>query len=70
MTYLDHAASTRVRPEVLEAMLPFYGETFANPSSAHGPGRAARAIKVESDDTPSWRRLLIEVTCAGVPTSS
>src|SRR5688500_5258864 len=43
MPYLDHAASTRVRPEVLEAMLPFYGETFGNPSSAHGYGRAARA---------------------------
>ena len=42
-TYLDHAATTPVRREVLEAMLPFYGEQFGNPSSAHAFGRAARA---------------------------
>src|SRR5712691_11517477 len=43
-TYLDHAATTPVRPEVLEAMLPYLGaETFGNPSSAHRFGRAARA---------------------------
>jgi len=42
--YLDHAATTPVRPEVLEAMLPFLGvEAFGNPSSAHRVGRAARA---------------------------
>jgi cysteine desulfurase len=42
--YLDHAATTPVRPEVREAMLPFLGEeAFGNPSSAHAPGRAARA---------------------------
>jgi len=40
--YLDHAATTPVRPEVLEAMLPFLGGTFGNPSSAHAFGRAAR----------------------------
>jgi cysteine desulfurase len=43
VVYLDHAASTRVRPEVLDAMLPFYGERFGNPSSAHAFGRDARA---------------------------
>lgn len=43
-TYLDHAATTPVRPEVLEAMLPYLGvEAFGNPSSAHRFGRAARA---------------------------
>src|SRR3989442_342321 len=42
--YFDHAATTAVRPEVLEAMLPFLGpEAFGNPSSAHRFGRAARA---------------------------
>lgn len=41
--YLDHAATTPVRPEVLEAMLPFLGGTYGNPSSAHRFGRAARA---------------------------
>lgn len=41
--YLDHAATTPVRPEVLEAMLPYLGPTFGNPSSAHRFGRNARA---------------------------
>jgi cysteine desulfurase len=42
--YLDHAATTPVRAEVLEAMLPYLGaETFGNPSSAHRFGRAAKA---------------------------
>jgi cysteine desulfurase len=42
--YLDYAATTPVRPEVVEAMLPFLGaQAFGNPSSAHRYGRAARA---------------------------
>src|SRR5918992_1406224 len=42
--YLDHAATTPVRPEVLEAMLPYLtAQSFGNPSSAHRFGRAARA---------------------------
>ncbi|MGH7509911.1 MAG: cysteine desulfurase family protein [Gemmatimonadales bacterium] len=42
--YLDYAATTPVRPEVLEAMLPYLtAQTFGNPSSAHRFGRAARA---------------------------
>jgi cysteine desulfurase len=42
--YLDHAATTPVRPEVLEAMLPYLGAaSFGNPSSTHRFGRAARA---------------------------
>jgi cysteine desulfurase len=40
--YLDHAATTTVRPEVLEAMLPLLGAGY-NPSSIHAEGRAARA---------------------------
>ena len=44
ITYLDNAATTPVRPEVLEAMLPYLGkDAFGNPSSAHRFGRAARA---------------------------
>ncbi len=44
LTYLDNADTTPVRPEVLEAMLPYLGkEAFGNPSSAHRFGRAARA---------------------------
>ena len=42
--YLDYAATTPVRPEVLEAMLPYLSEAaFGNPSSAHRFGRTARA---------------------------
>src|SRR5690242_14153718 len=42
--YLDHAATTPVRSEVLEAMMPYLtDQTFGNPSSAHRFGRAARA---------------------------
>jgi cysteine desulfurase len=41
--YLDHAATTPVRPEVFEAMRPYLTTTFGNPSSAHSFGRAARA---------------------------
>jgi cysteine desulfurase len=40
--YLDHAATTPLRAEVLESMLPYLGGTFGNPSSAHAWGRAAR----------------------------
>ena len=41
--YLDHAATTPVRPEVLEAMLPLLGANGYNPSSLHAEGRDARA---------------------------
>ena len=41
MRYLDHAATTPVRPEVLEAMLPFLTDRFGNPSSHHTVGEAA-----------------------------
>ena len=46
--YLDHAASTPVRPEVRAAMEPFLSDRFGNPSSTHGPGRAARAALEEA----------------------
>ena len=46
--YLDHAATTPVRPEVLEAMLPFFGARFGNPSSVHRWGREARAALDEA----------------------
>ncbi|CAN5799887.1 cysteine desulfurase NifS [soil metagenome] len=41
--YLDHAATTPLRAEVREAMLPFLNERFGNPSSVHRWGREARA---------------------------
>ncbi|MBI4502591.1 MAG: cysteine desulfurase [Gemmatimonadetes bacterium] len=44
MVYLDNAATTPVRPEVLEAMMPFLTDrAFGNPSSSHNVGRTARA---------------------------
>ena len=43
--YLDHAATTAVSPEVLEAMLPFFSESFGNPSGVYATGREAhRAV--------------------------
>jgi cysteine desulfurase len=46
--YLDHAATTPVRPEVLEAMMPFFGPRFGNPSSVHKWGREARTALDEA----------------------
>jgi cysteine desulfurase len=46
--YLDHAATTPVRPEVLEAMEPFLGPRFGNPSSLHRWGREARVALDEA----------------------
>src|SRR5579859_2352138 len=40
--YLDHAATTPMRPEVLETMLPYFTERFGNPSAIHQVGCAAR----------------------------
>ena len=42
MLYLDHAATTMVRPEVSVAMAPFLGDTFGNPSGIHGVSRRAK----------------------------
>lgn len=41
--YLDHAATTPARPEVVQAMLPHFTAGGYNPSSPHGEGRKARA---------------------------
>ena len=43
LVYLDHSATTPVRPDVLEVMLPYLNASWGNPSSAHRFGRAARA---------------------------
>jgi cysteine desulfurase len=40
--YLDHAASSPLRPEALDAMLPWFSERHANPTAAHRLGRKAR----------------------------
>jgi cysteine desulfurase len=41
--YFDHSATSRVLPEVFEAMAPFYTERFGNASSLHSFGRESRA---------------------------
>src|SRR5215217_2946864 len=46
--YRDHAATTPVREEVVEAMRPFFGPRFGNPSSTHRWGRDARAALDEA----------------------
>lgn len=53
--YLDHAATTPLRAEVLEAMLPFLTEQFGNPSSAHAVGRRARAALDEAHERVAAR---------------
>lgn len=40
--YLDHSATTPVRPEVAQLVTQYFTETFGNPSSVHAFGRAAR----------------------------
>ncbi len=48
--YLDNASTTPLLPEVREAMLPFLGEIFGNPSSLHDWGDAARMAMDEARD--------------------
>jgi len=53
--YLDHASTTPLRREVLDAMMPYLTESFGNPSSAHVFGRAARAALDEAHDRVAKR---------------
>ena len=53
--YLDHAATTPLRAEVLEAMLPYLTAEFGNPSSAHSFGRTARAALDEAHERVAAR---------------
>jgi cysteine desulfurase len=54
MIYLDNNATTRVAPEVLEAMQPYLGQYFGNPSSAHALGREMkRAIEQSREPVAS-----------------
>jgi len=45
--YMDHAATTPVRPEVMDAMVPFLRESFGNPSSIYSIARESKRV-VES----------------------
>ena len=51
LAYLDHAATTPLRPEALDAMLPFLTDQFGNPSGSHSVSRAARAAVDEARET-------------------
>ncbi|MBM3118201.1 MAG: cysteine desulfurase NifS [Chloroflexi bacterium] len=46
--YLDYAATTPTHPEVVEAMLPYFGEVFGNPSAIHSFGQEAKAAVEEA----------------------
>lgn len=50
LTYLDHAASTPMRREAIEAMLPFLDQQFANPNGSHRFARQARAALDDARD--------------------
>ncbi len=47
IVYADHSATTAVRPEVLEAMLPYFSENYGNPSSIY---KIAQKSKVAVDN--------------------
>ena len=49
--YLDHAASTPMRPEAIAAMTPFLAEHPGNPSGAHGAARATKSALEEARET-------------------
>ena len=45
--YLDHCATTPVRPDALEAMLPYFSQHYGNPSSLHRLGReTGKALRI------------------------
>ena len=50
ITYLDHAASTPMRAEAIEAMMPYLATIYANPSGSHRFARRARQAIDESRD--------------------
>ena len=49
--YLDHASTTPVRPEVVEAMLPYFTEQFGNPSSIYPLGQEAADVVAAARET-------------------
>jgi len=51
LNYFDYAATTPVDAGVLEAMLPYFGEMFGNPSSLHRQGQRAEAAVEQARET-------------------
>src|SRR6478735_6307403 len=58
--YLDHAASTPMRPEAIAAMLPFLAEHPGNPSGSHAASRATKTALEEA-------REIVAECCAARP---
>jgi cysteine desulfurase len=54
--YMDHAATTAVRPEVLEKMLPYFSQNYGNPSSIYALAQDAR--KAVDDSREAVARVL------------
>lgn len=70
--YLDHAATTRLHPKALEAMMPYLTDAFGNPSGAYGLGReAARAVdEARKSVAESLRCRPVEAVFTGPGTES
>ena len=70
--YLDHAATTPIDPEVLEEMMPFFQEKFANPSSIHHQGLAVRkeVEKARGDVADIFNCLPEEIIFTSSPTEN
>jgi len=72
--YLDNNGTTPVDPDVLNAMLPYLGDEFGNPSSAHSLGRRARdaveAARVQVADLIGARADEILFTSGGTEASN
>lgn len=46
--YMDYAATTYTKPEVLSEMMPYFGKDFGNPSSVHEYGRVAKKAQEQA----------------------
>ena len=70
--YFDYNATTTLDPHVREAMLPFLGDIYGNPSSVHHVGRRARALLDDARDRVSkiWACKPSEVTFTSGGTES
>ena len=51
LIYMDHAATTPLRREALEAMLPYFSESFGNPSSLYSLAQESRKAVDDARET-------------------
>ena len=59
VTYFDNNATTAVSPEVLAAMLPYFGDMYGNPSSMYTfGGQVAGAVENAREQCTCWGRIL------------